>query len=423
MSSFQDLESQMSSLSTAKLAANDQKNAYSEKFNTLNPIYYRIKYFSPAWFSASMGVGISAAIFYSFPFAHPALRKTGICIWVLNMVLFTLFSIMLILRTVMFPKQIKKMLHHIGQFTFVGCIPMALCTIINMMYLVCTDSTSVSKDIWKGYWALWWLSVVMSVFSCWGGFYVMVCHQTRESLEAVNATILLPIVSMVVSSSTGGLIAEGLPSTGLKGTTLVVSFIMWANGEFLALAFMVIYIYRLLLKKVQPKAIVLSTLLPVGPMGQGAFGVLLLGELYRQVFRTFSRGNGTGETAATNAQLYTGLVDISKPSVDSISFVTMAIALFMLSIGLFWICLTLLFLTRERPPCFNMSWWATTFPLGTMAMGWYRLNTEFNNEGLKYIGAIFGAVVVVNVVICFIASIRYAIFDDLLFKQAENETQ
>lgn len=377
----------------------------TEKYNYFT---FRVKNFSPAWFSAIMGIGVSSAILYSFPFPHQGLKYAGMAVWGINILLFILFTTMFVLRFIMYPEQLKRMLLHPGQSTFLGCFPMGYSTIINVLHLIVVDWDL--KGGWQVCYALWWFDVIISLACCWGVCYAYFAYQKRPTLDAINATILLPIVTLVVSSATGALIAQGIPQR-LQGTSLIVSFLLWANGLILAVICMAVYITRLFIYNVQPRAIVLSTLLPVGPSGQGAFGILLLGELYKSVFRPY-----------VTKPNYSGLLEIHEESLDAITLVTMGIALFLLGVGIFWMVMALCFTIKTPPPCYNMSWWATTFPIGTMTMGWYRLNAEFNNEALKYIGAIFGCVVLAAVTVCSIGAIKYAVMDDLVFKQTKAET-
>ncbi|VVT55343.1 uncharacterized protein SAPINGB_P004549 [Magnusiomyces paraingens] len=368
---------------------------------------FRIRHFSPAWFSAVMGLGVSSAILYSFPFPHEGLRIAGMAVWGINVLFFTLCLTMFVLRFILYPEQLKRMLLHPGQSMFLGCLPMGFATIINVLHLMSQDYDM--PGTWVACYVMWWIDTFLSIASCWGVCYLMFVYQKRPNLEAINPTIFLPIVPLVVASATGALIATSLPQS-LKASTLIVSFMMWANGQLLAIACMAIYLARLFLKSTQPGAIILSTLLPVGPMGQGAFGILLLGDLYKQVFAPYSTKH------------YTGIIEVTPQSVDAISFVTMAVALFLIGVGLFWLTLAAFFTLTTPPPGYNMSWWATTFPIGTMAMAWYHLEAEFNNSGLKYIGALFGCVVLMNVCICFVGAIKHAIIKNTVFVQAKNET-
>lgn len=50
------------------------------------------------------------------------------------------------------------------------------------------------------------------------------------------------------------------------------SYILWGVGVPLALMLIAIYLMWLVLYKLPAKAVVLSTFLPLGPLGQGGYG-------------------------------------------------------------------------------------------------------------------------------------------------------
>lgn len=88
----------------------------------------------------------------------------------------------------------------------------------------------------------------------------------------MGAPWLLPIVTCVVSSSSGAIVAKVLPHPQYALATLVANFVLWSVGVPLALMMIVIYLLRLMLYKLPPKAIIVSTFLPLGPIGQGGYG-------------------------------------------------------------------------------------------------------------------------------------------------------
>lgn len=331
-------------------------------------------------------------------------------LWGANILLFLLFSCILLLRLFIYPEQLSRMLNHTGQSMFLGCVPMGLCTIINMTSLVTAHysaSESATASAWKAVYTLWWIAACLSVLSCIGLVAIMFDLQKRTT-SAVNATILLPIVPLVVTAASGALIAKQLPMS-LQPSMLVISFMMWGCGVSLAGVCMTVYVYRLFVEGVQPKAIVLSTLLPVGPMGQGAFGVLLLGDLYRHVFDP-----ATKTISLQNAAVYAN-------SGATVALST-AVALLFMSLGIFWMVLTVCFVCRSPPPGYNQSWWSMTFPIGTMTMAWYQMAKEFDCDAFRYIGAVFGCFVLLATIVCTLGSIKYALLSNTLFQQAKCET-
>lgn len=355
---------------------------------------YRVRNFSPAWYASIMGIGITAAIMYNFPFQAHWLRVFGIVVWGINLFLFVVFTVMFLLRFLKYPEQFKRMILHPGQSTFLGCLPMGFTTLINMIHYIWGHSA------WVAVYVLWWISVTLSLLCVWGLVFVMFCKQKRD-IETLNATILLPVVTVVVAGSTGGLIASAQPET-LQPSTLVVSFLLWANGQAVGLSFIAIYMYRLLVSNLQPRVIAFSSLLPIGPLGQGAFGIQCMAEVAAEILKRDP--------------------NISPGVPEAVKYGSVFIALFLVGYGTFWVVMALFTGLYLRPTQFHMSWWGLTFPLGTYVVAWYKLADELEITTFKAIGAVFGVIVMLTVLICTIGSIFYGGLNCHLFAQAEAET-
>jgi tellurite resistance protein TehA-like permease len=100
---------------------------------------------------------------------------------------------------------------------------------------------------------------------------------TRTSeveLKTMGAAWLLPIVACVVAAASGAIVADVLPHSQYSLGTLIASFVLWGIGVPLALMVTVIYLMRLMLHKLPPKAVIVSSFLPLGPLGQGGYGLV-----------------------------------------------------------------------------------------------------------------------------------------------------
>jgi tellurite resistance protein TehA-like permease len=369
---------------------------------------YRVRNFSPAWFSMTMGVGIAGNIIYAFPFPSAAsssrvgLHNVGLAVVIVDMVLFALFTVLLAARYCMHGARREW---HEGQSMFLGCIPMGFCTIVNM---VSNQWSSLA-----GY-AMWWVAVVAAVVVTAAVGAHGVSAGKKQGLAEVTATMILPIVSLVVAAATGGVVATNpqFPQV-LKASTLVVSLLMWGCGVGLALLCMAVYLCRLVVTGLPAKGMILSNLLFVGPMGQGAFAILLLADVFVNVFKLPTQGLNASVLETSLIQQFSGCA-LVLASFVAISFV---------AVGLFWITLTVLaILFRTGPPAgYNQSFWSLTFPIGTLTMAWLQLGNVFASTPFKVIGSVFGAFVFASVLGCTIASVKYGLLNDTLFKQAEAE--
>ncbi|WEW60301.1 Plasma membrane sulfite pump involved in sulfite metabolism [Emydomyces testavorans] len=174
----------------------------------------------------------------------------------------------------------------------------------------------------------------------------------------MTAAWLLPIVAPVVAAASGGIVAEVLPNDSHALITIIFCYIMWGSAVPFAMVIIVIYFQRLALHKVVPSAMIVSTLLPVGPLGQGGFGRtenLPDGKLYPLIWIRFRSKRGL--------MLVVQLGILSPLAGEIFYAVGVFIALVMWGFGLVWLWFAAASFARGPFP-FNLGWWAFTFPIG-----------------------------------------------------------
>ena len=142
---------------------------------------------------------------------------------------------------------------------------------------LCLGSMDLRRDIIGGD------GVVVALLTVWLHFlpdiservtqksYSM-AHGNETQLSSMTAIWLLPIVSCIVAASSGAIVADVLPNPQHALWTVLVSYVLWGIGVPLAMMVMVIYLQRLTLHKLPPKAVIVSVFLPLGPLGQGGYG-------------------------------------------------------------------------------------------------------------------------------------------------------
>jgi tellurite resistance protein TehA-like permease len=195
--------------------------------------------------------------------------------------------------------------------------------------------------------------------------YRMTNHQTRH--ETMTAAWLLPIVSCVVAAASGGVVAEVLPDAKHALVTVVASYVLWGMGIPLALVVMTIYFHRLAIHKLPPSEVIVSVFLPLGPMGQGAYGIMQLGTVAMKVF---------AETKTLH------------PMAGEIMYVLgWMVAIVLWGFGLVWLFFAVASITKSKFP-FNMGWWGFTFPIGVFTMATISIGQELGSEFFKVLGTV-----------------------------------
>lgn len=339
-----------------------------------------------------MGIGMASNILYEFPFPATWLKTFGTVVWGVNIALFGFSNMLFAARLLCFRDQFAKILQHHSQLAFVGCYPMALTTIINMTHNI------YGQRAWEATYVMWWYAVAGALFTAWLVMYAMFTVQRRE-ISMFNAIVLLPVVSVVVVAATGGLICQDLP-VSLRESTLVVSALLLGNGEAVAFIVTTIYIYRLFMVGHDSRSVSISNFLPLGPLGQGTYAILNLAEDYAQLLLA----KGQPESVA-----------------NTVVHIAVGGGMLIMGYATFWIFVATATCVIRRPAAFSMGWWGLTFPLGTFATGWIKMADVTGVYAFKVLGALFGAIVLFNVLLCSALTVRFALLERLVFEQSRNE--
>ena len=205
----------------------------------------------------------------------------------------------------------------------------------------------------------------------------------------MTAAWLLPIVATIVAAATGSIVADVLPNDQHAMWTIIVSYVLWGCGVPLALFTMVIYFQRLTIYSLPPREVIVSVFLPIGPLGQGAFGIMNLGRVALKVFGRTNTIPVTDDLLAGRIFYINGLF----------------IGIIMWGFGIVWLFFAIASLSRTRFP-FNLGWWGFTFPLGVYATATVQISKELPSAFFKVVGTIFSLAVVLLWAVVSVGTVR-----------------
>ena len=202
---------------------------------------------------------------------------------------------------------------------------------------------------------------------------MMMFHVHTISLDKMTAAWLLPIVPTVVAAASGALVSTIL-SPEHAFITLMVSYALWGVGMSLSFLVMAIYIHRLAVHKLPTSEVIVSAFLPLGPLGQGAFGIIEMSQSGRTVYPAVG---------------FTGVSDAGE-----IVFVISTLAgLALWGFGAWWlvhgissVCIRVATSGRLQH---NMGFWGFIFPLGVYTAATIALGTALSSEFFNYLSIIF----------------------------------
>jgi tellurite resistance protein TehA-like permease len=262
---------------------------------------------------------------------------------------------------------------------------MGAATLINSALTINQTYSFAGPGFLYTLWAFWWLDCTVSLFTAVGMIFVMYAVQYRifsvyslsllrmtkqqHSLGQMSALWLLPVVTLIVASSTGGLLATALAQHATYASlTTAVSFTLLLIGLSLALMIITVYLMRLVVYGPVDSSVILSPFIILGPLGQGGFSMLVNSQNLARIPLP---------------------VSLSPAAIQAVCFCA-AWALW--STALIWLCIALCsigsVLRRQSLP-FSVAYWGTIFPNAVFALLTVELGSVLESTVLNYLGAIF----------------------------------
>ncbi|KAI0537955.1 sulfite efflux pump SSU1 [Xylaria digitata] len=342
-----------------------------------------VQNFDFKWYGSTMGTGIVSILLFTlsniYTQASSILYQLSVIFYITNVVLFSLILMMTALRYLLYPRLFIMMVSDPGQAMYLGTFPMGFATIISMTVNIMVPRFGAPWA--EAAWIFWWIDVAVSMATAlFVPWLLQVRHHGITDIDKMTAGWLLPIVAPIVAAATGSLVASVLdPNRAV--ITVLTSYAILGTGLPAALSIIAIYFMRVATKKLPPTEHMISTFLPLGPLGQGGFAAQKLGEQALRVFQvtnTLSPLNEQGEGLAGEILYIVG-------------FIT---AIILWGFGLMWMFFAVLSVTRQKVP-FSLGWWALTFPLGVFAMSTLTMGINLPSKTFQALGTLFGAIVVI----------------------------
>jgi tellurite resistance protein TehA-like permease len=103
----------------------------------------------------------------------------------------------------------------------------------------------------------------------------------RKDLAEMTALYLIPIVAIVIAATSGGLVARALTNNKHQLWTLVISYIFWGIGTPLSWIILTMYFIRMTIHKPLEREVIVSLLLPIGPLGLSGFSYVKEDAVFR----------------------------------------------------------------------------------------------------------------------------------------------
>ncbi|MFW2077906.1 TDT family transporter [Acinetobacter sp. ULE_I010] len=328
-----------------------------------------IRQFTPNWFTMTMGTGVVALILPEFPFAQALLWQVATGLWQFNIMVFSAFMMLYLLRWLIYPQEAKQIFSHPSMALFLGAIPMGLATIINgFLKFGIILYGDVAIQIAQ---LLWYIDVILAVVIAVIVPFFMFSKQDHQ-LHTMTAMWLLPIVACEVAATSGGLLLAHLAAGQQAVGILLSSYMLWGMSVLPAFGILTILMLRLALHQLPSKELAITGWLALGPIGTGALALLVLGAQAPHVL-AFIQQEALG-IFFQNAGIVASFI--------------------LLGFGLWWFAIAVLTTLKHAATDlpFNLGWWGLTFPLGVFTLAILNLGHQLHINFIVDTGLAFATI-------------------------------
>jgi len=301
------------------------------------------KEIGPNWFASVMGTGIIANASASLPLISEYLQSFALLVWIISAVMLFGLSFAMLIQAIARPHITRKHYNDPVMAQFYGAPPMAFMTVGGGALLIGDQVLGTELSVQVS-WILWSIGTI-------GGlataviipYFLFTRYQVRH--DAAFGGWLMPIVPPMVSAAMGALLVPYAPAGVMRETMLYGCYSLF--GLSLVAAFIIItLIWSRLAHHGSSGTVRVPTLwIVLGPLGQSITAVGLLGGV------SFSAVN---PTLASAFDIFAILFGVPVWG-------------FAMLWGVLAMLLTLRAWRLKMP--FALTWWAFTFPVGTVVTG------------------------------------------------------
>lgn len=230
---------------------------------------------------------------------------------------------------------------------------------------------------------MWWIgtAVMITIATI---VFVVVAKTSVTDTSTLNPSLVIPFVGTTTDAVVGALICSYSAdvSSRLAVPVIIVSYMLIGIGFFAAMIVYACYFVRLLNHGLPPPQQSPGLVLLVGPCGQSAAAVQLLGSAAMTHFGSYGRG--------TFLQTTPGM---------TLATVGVLLGLMFVGIGLFFTFFAIYAIIEaafKRQHQYSLMWWSTIFPMATVNTAWIAFSVEMDSPTFRVLAAIFLIVLLID---------------------------
>ncbi|KAK8024342.1 voltage-dependent anion channel [Apiospora rasikravindrae] len=373
----------ISTLRLSQLGEYRRQNGFTSDHVSLRE---RLSHFTWPWFECVMSTGALAALlgaqegdhpFYDNDMRHTVLRRVGQAFFILELLLFNLFTFLICVRFWITPAALKASLHHPHESFFYGTYWVSIALILygTQLYTVPVVSSIMGEEspLWLHITleACFWIYAAGALQLVIFQYHVIFDEERLQIAKAAMPTWILPAYPFIIMGPLAAVILKdgGNPVARVDSAApMLIGGIVFAGlGWSLAFIMYTVYFTRLISGALPRASKRPDMFVAVGPAGYTATTLASLGMQAPKVL------------PATYLGITSGV-----PTGDLWKAMSIPAAMFVWLVG-FWFCAqaAVSCLRGARKMRFTLSWWAFIFPNAGLTMGMYQIGIAIDSTAIQ----------------------------------------
>lgn len=387
MSSYDEMQREKQSANRSN--GNNNNNIHQDPYEARPPdsasFKDRIAHFTWPWFSCTMSTGAVAVVLAQTPNQFDGLKVIGKIFFILDLVLFSLFTVFVALRAFWFPKRFRASLHHPVEGLFFGSYWVSVSLILNatQSYGVPACGPWLPKALLICFWIYCAVVLIVGIAQ----YYTFFQAECLKIGDAVPAWIF-PIYPLLVVGPMAGTM---IPSQNMRqGLDMWIGAVMLQGLSWtVALMMYSMYTTRLMTSQLPSPSTRPGMYVSVGPAGYTAAGLISLGTRAPSVLapNTFN-------------------VD-DVPDGNTIKLLGIVTGIFLILFAFWFFCIsTVGVIAGSRRMSFTLNWWAFVFPNAGLTLAAIQVGSALRSPGINGICSALTILLVIFWLITAVAHIR-----------------
>ncbi|KAI6366977.1 hypothetical protein MCOR25_005028 [Pyricularia grisea] len=371
------------------------------------PLRHRIKHFTWAWYTWTMGTGALALLIIAQPFQFTGLRSIGLAVYIFNLTLFSTITMTMISRFVMFPGTFAKSIRHKKEGFFVATAFVSVSTMISgaHRYLIPENSVALNTFIQVMFWSYVTVSMIATITQY---SYIFTTHQ--YGLQAMMPAWLLPVLPIMLAGTISSVISATQPS--MQATSIIVAGLLSQGlGMIISLLIYAHMIGRLMSSTFPDREARPALFILVGPPSFTALAFIGIANNLPSDFDI---------RLSTTTPILPGQPGVTEKAVIQLMAYVVGTALWGLS--LWWFSIALTGVLRAPPRYFHLPWWGMIFPNAGFSLATITLGKSFGNVQIQILGTVMSSLVVLLYLYILYNHIRALLRREIMYPGKDEDT-